>query len=86
MKNTENFPSSKIFWKPSRATIKSTLYADSKDEWNTKEGTGKSMKNVLYCGMPKSTFWVEVKSNSEKNQACSHCQVNWSEGIRQLVS
>jgi len=29
-------------------TMKSILSAVSKDEWNTKEGTGKSMKNVLY--------------------------------------
>jgi len=28
-------------------------YVESKDEWDTKEGTGKSMKNALYvqqCG------------------------------------
>jgi len=25
-----------------------TLFTVSKDEWNTKEGTGKSMKNTLY--------------------------------------
>jgi len=29
-------------------TTKSTLFAVSKDEWDTKEGTGKSMKNALY--------------------------------------
>jgi len=34
--------------KPSDATTKSTLFTVSKDEWNTKEGTGKSKKNVLY--------------------------------------
>ena len=34
--------------KPSRATAKSTPFAVSKDEWDTKEDTGKSMKNVLY--------------------------------------
>ena len=34
--------------KPSRATTKSTLFAVSKDEWDTKEDTGKSMKNTLY--------------------------------------
>ena len=28
----------------------------SKDEWNTKEDSGKSLKNTLeYCGMPKGT-------------------------------
>ena len=30
------------------ATAKSTLFAVSKDEWDTKEDTGKSMKNALY--------------------------------------
>ena len=34
--------------KPSNATAKSTLFAVSKDEWDTKEDTGKSMKNALY--------------------------------------
>jgi len=34
--------------KPSHATTKLTLCTDSKDEWNTKEDTGKSLKNELY--------------------------------------
>jgi len=34
--------------KLSNATAKLTLFAVSKDEWDTKEGTGKSMKNILY--------------------------------------
>ena len=34
--------------KPSCATVKSTLFAVSKDEWDTKEDTGKSMKYALY--------------------------------------
>ena len=34
--------------KPSSAIAKSTLFAVSKDEWDTKEDTGKSMKNALY--------------------------------------
>jgi len=34
--------------KPSHATTKSALFTVSKDEWNTKEGTGKSMKNALH--------------------------------------
>ena len=33
--------------KPSHATTKLTLFAVSKDEWDTKEDTGKSMKNAL---------------------------------------
>ena len=43
MKNTDDF---QYEGKPSRAIAKST--AVSKDEWDTKEDTGKSMKNALY--------------------------------------
>ena len=45
MTNTDDFH---YEGKPSRAITKSTLFAVSKDEWDTKEDTGKSMKNVLY--------------------------------------
>ena len=45
MKNTDDF---RYEGKPSRATAKSTLSTVSKDEWDTKEDTGKSMKNALY--------------------------------------
>ena len=45
MKNTDDFC---YEGKPSRAIAKSTLFAVSKDEWDTKEDTGKSMKNALY--------------------------------------
>ena len=45
MKNTDDFH---YEGKPSRATTISTLFAVSKDEWDTKEDTGKSMKNTLY--------------------------------------
>ena len=34
--------------KPSRATVKSTFFPVGKDEWDTKEDTGKSMKTALY--------------------------------------
>ena len=44
-KNTDDF---RYEGKPSRAIAKSTLFAVSKDEWDTKEDTGKSMKNALY--------------------------------------
>jgi len=33
--------------KPSRATTKLPLFTISKDKWNTKEGTGESLKNAL---------------------------------------
>ena len=45
MKNTDDFY---YKGKPSHATTKSTLFAVRKDEWDTKEDTGKSMKNALY--------------------------------------
>ena len=34
--------------KPLRTTTKSIPFAVGQDEWDTKEDTGKSMKNVLY--------------------------------------
>ena len=45
MTNTDNF---RYEGKPSRAIAKSTLFAVSKDEWDTKEDTGKSMKKALH--------------------------------------
>ena len=46
MKNTDDFC---YEGKPSRATAKSTLFAISKDEWDTKEDTGKSMRECIVC-------------------------------------
>ena len=46
MTNTDDFRY--MEGKPSRAITKLTLFAVSKDEWDTKENTGKSMKNALY--------------------------------------
>ena len=43
--NTDNF---QYEGKLSCATAKLTLFTVSKDEWDTKEDTGKSMKNALY--------------------------------------
>ena len=43
--NTDDF---RYEGKPSCAIAKSTLLAVTKDEWDTKEDTGKSMKNALY--------------------------------------
>ena len=45
MKNMDDFH---FEGKPSRAHIKLTPFPVSKDEWDTKEDTGKSMKNALY--------------------------------------
>ena len=65
MKSMDNFH---YEGKPSRTTAKSTPFTVSEDEWDTKEDTGKSMKNALYVprGMPKGTSCAEVMSNSEK--------------------
>ena len=64
MKNTDNFL---YGGKPSHATAKSTLFTVSKDEWDTKEDTGKSMKNALYgLWYAKGISWAEATSNSEK--------------------
>ena len=43
--NTDDF---RFEEKPSHARAKSTPFPVSKDEWDTKEDTGKSMKNSLY--------------------------------------
>ena len=47
---------------------KSTLFTFSKDEWDTKEDTSKSMKNALHIlQYAKDTSWAEEMSNSEKS-------------------
>ena len=45
MKNTDNFH---FQGKPSYAIVKSIPFLVSKDEWDTKKDTGKSMNNALY--------------------------------------
>jgi len=45
MKITDDFH---YEWKPSRAYHKIDTFVVSKDEWNTKEDPGKSMKNALH--------------------------------------
>ena len=83
MTNTDDFH---YEGKPSRANAKSTLFAVSKDEWDTKEDTVKSMKNALY--MPKGTCQAKATSNSEKIKpiALAAIELRLSEGIRQSVS
>jgi len=58
--------------KPSRATTKLTFFTVSEDEWNTKEDTGKSLKNalqVLWYAKRHLLGWSNVKQ--WKNQAFS---------------
>ena len=65
------------------------LFTISKDEWNTKKDTGKSLKNAkLVLQYAKGTSWAEATSNSEKIKpvALAIIELRLSEGIRQLVS
>ena len=63
MKNMNDF---RYEGKPLHAIAKSTPFAVSKDEWDTKEDTGKSTKNALYVlRYAKRMCLAEVTSNSE---------------------
>ena len=61
-KNTDDF---RYEGKPSRAIAKSTLFAVSKDEWDTKKDTGKSMKNALYILPRVHNIYMGRVSNSQ---------------------
>ena len=52
--------------KPLHATTKLTLFTVSKNEWNTKEDTGKSLKNALHVQRYKGTSRAEAMLNSAK--------------------
>ena len=70
-------------------TTKSTLFAVSKDEWDTKEDTGKSMKNALYIlRYAKRHQLAEATLNSEKIKPVTLAviELRLSEGIRQSVT
>ena len=68
--------------KPSCASAKSTPFPVSRDEWDTKGDTGKSMKNALYV----LTSRAEATSNSEKIKpvALAVIELRLSESISQL--
>ena len=70
MKNTDDF---RFKGKSSRARAKSTPFPVNKDEWDTKEDTGKSMNNALYVlWYAKKHLLAEATPNSEKiNQRLS---------------
>ena len=84
MKNTDDFC---YEGKPSCATTESTLFAVSKDEWDIKKDTSKSMKNALYvlAVCQKGTSRAEAMSNSEKIKPAA-LELHLSEGISQSVS
>ena len=60
------------------------FFTVSKDEWSTKEDTGKFLKNALdVLWLPKGTSRAEVTSNSEKIKsiALAVFELCWSESI-----
>jgi len=61
MKITDDFH---YEWKPSHAYHKIDTFMESKDEWDTKEGTGNSMKNALHVqryGKRDVSGWSNIK-------------------------
>ena len=65
------------------------FFAVSKDEWDTKEDSGKSMKNALYVlWYAKGTCRAEATLNSEnlKPIALAVIKSRLSEGISQSVT
>jgi len=74
--------------KPSCATTKLMLFIVSKDEWNTKEDTGKSLKNklhVLQCAKMYLSGWSDVEQWKNQVRSLSRYRVTlvWR---HQLVS
>ena len=78
--------------KPSHATTKLMLFTPSEDEWNTKEDTGKSLKNalhVLQCAKRHLSGWSDVEQWKNQARSVSRYQVMlvWRhQAGRQLVS
>jgi len=73
-------------------TTKSTLFMVNKDEWYTKDGHAKSIKNALYVqryGKRHLLSWSDIEQWKNQARSLSHCWVTrvWrhQEG-RQLVS
>jgi len=70
-------------------TAKLTLFVVNKDEWDTKEDTGKSMKNKLHVqqyGKKHLSGWSKVEQQKIKPVALAIVELHESEGIRQAVS
>ena len=74
MKNTDDF---RFEGKPSHAAP-NQHFAVSKDEWDTKEDTGKSMKNALYVlwyAKMHLSAWSDVKQWKNQAHSLSHYKV-----------
>jgi len=60
------------------STTKSTLFMVNKNEWYTKEGRGKSMKNALCVqryGKRHLSGWSDVEKQKNQARSVSHCWV-----------
>ena len=74
------------------AITKSTLFTVGKDEWNTKEGTGKSMKNALHIlqyAKRHLSGWSDVEQwkNHSRSLSCYRVTLVWRhQADRQAVS
>ena len=89
MKNTDDF---RYEGKPSRAITKLTLFTVSKDEWDTKEDTGKSTKKALHVlryakrhllGRSDTEQW----KNQARNLSCYQVTLVWRhQSVSQSVS
>jgi len=61
-------------------TTKSTLFVVNKDEWYTKEGHAKSMKDALHVqryGKRHLSGWSDIKQWKNQAYSLSHCRVTW---------
>jgi len=68
--------------KPSHATTKLMLFTVSKDEWNTTEDTGKSLKNALHklwCAKRHLSGWsnIEQWKNQARSLSCYRVTLVW---------
>jgi len=66
--------------------MQSTLFMVNKDEWYTKEGCGKSMKNALHVQWYGKRHLSALNSEKIKPVALAIVELRESEGIRQAGS
>jgi len=66
---------------------KSTLFMVNKDEWDTKEDTGKSMKNALHVQRygKRHLCTAEATSNSEKIKPVALSYARMKASVSQAV-
>jgi len=63
--------------------VQSTLFVVNKDEWDTKEGRGKSMKNALHVQWYSKRHlsgWSDIEQRKIKSVALAIAELRESEG------